>query len=388
MDPGIEALVQAIHATPMRAMLLFSGGASQALSWLLSVPGASSTLLEATTPYSRRALHLALGKEPEQFASQATANDMALKAYNRALMLAGPGVPVAGIGCTCAIVSGAPKRGDHRCFVAARTQERTWEAGMFLDKGLRDRLGEDDVTSRLLLQAIANASGVPRHLDLRLTDSEAQRLQWSTRSFSRDEQLEQLLRREVPFVTFLPEGLSLEGKRRVILPGSFNPLHEGHLGMMDAACKLVRNPAPCFELSATNPDKPALPVDEIRRRAKQFEDRGSMLVVTDASLFTRKAQLLPDSTFVVGVDTAKRLFMKKYYDDSRANMIRELSQMRENGCDFAVAGRALGENGFERLEDIEVPHEVADIFKAIPDFRMDISSTELRKKLQNAAPKG
>jgi hypothetical protein len=34
-----------------------------------------------------------------------------------------------------------------------------------------------------------------------------------------------------------------------------------------------------------------------------------MLVVTDASLFTRKAQLLPDSTFVVGVDTAKRLFM-------------------------------------------------------------------------------
>lgn len=29
MDPGIEALVQAIHATPMRAMLLFSGGASQ-----------------------------------------------------------------------------------------------------------------------------------------------------------------------------------------------------------------------------------------------------------------------------------------------------------------------------------------------------------------------
>jgi hypothetical protein len=30
-------------------------------------------------------------QEPEHFTSQATANDMALKAYNRALMLTGPG---------------------------------------------------------------------------------------------------------------------------------------------------------------------------------------------------------------------------------------------------------------------------------------------------------
>jgi hypothetical protein len=30
-------------------------------------------------------------QEPEHFTSQATANDMALKAYNRALMLSGPG---------------------------------------------------------------------------------------------------------------------------------------------------------------------------------------------------------------------------------------------------------------------------------------------------------
>lgn len=34
----------------------------QALSWLLATPGASNTVLEATTPYSRRSLLLALGK--------------------------------------------------------------------------------------------------------------------------------------------------------------------------------------------------------------------------------------------------------------------------------------------------------------------------------------
>jgi hypothetical protein len=44
MDPGVEALVQAIHASPMRAMLLFSGGASQVTyrSFLDSCPSVCS----------------------------------------------------------------------------------------------------------------------------------------------------------------------------------------------------------------------------------------------------------------------------------------------------------------------------------------------------------
>ncbi|KAL8557499.1 hypothetical protein ACS0TY_004801 [Phlomoides rotata] len=53
MDASTRAMVEAIHANPTQAVLYLSGVASQALGWLLSVPGASNTVLEAIVPYSR-----------------------------------------------------------------------------------------------------------------------------------------------------------------------------------------------------------------------------------------------------------------------------------------------------------------------------------------------
>ncbi len=45
------------------------------------------------------------------------------------------------------------------------------------------------------------------------------------------------------------------------------------------------------------------------------------VVVTSAPLFTTKSQLLPGSCFVVGYDTAIRLVMPKYYNNSEAEML-------------------------------------------------------------------
>ncbi|KAK1298627.1 hypothetical protein QJS10_CPB14g00425 [Acorus calamus] len=61
-DGRVRALVEAIHATPTQAVLYLSGGASQALGWLLSIPGASNTVLETLVPYSRTSMSLLLGK--------------------------------------------------------------------------------------------------------------------------------------------------------------------------------------------------------------------------------------------------------------------------------------------------------------------------------------
>ncbi len=101
---------------------------------------------------------------------------------------------------------------------------------------------------------------------------------------------------------------------RVLLPGSFNPVHEGHVQLLAAACAAVGPGAQGgFELSVTNADKGALPRTEIERRAAQFEGlrarlggAAQSLVLTDAPLFVQKAALLPGTVFVVGVDTAVR----------------------------------------------------------------------------------
>lgn len=87
----------------------------QALSWLLTVPGASRTVLDARVPYAQQALAGVLGgSEPASYASPQTARDMAMAAYRAAAQVATYGTPIIGLGCSCALATDRPKRGDHK----------------------------------------------------------------------------------------------------------------------------------------------------------------------------------------------------------------------------------------------------------------------------------
>lgn len=91
VDACMRAVIEAIHSSPTQVVVYICGGASLALGWLMSVPGASSTVLEAVVPYSRQSLVQLLGKVPSRYCSQQIAEEMALLAYNRALKLSSPG---------------------------------------------------------------------------------------------------------------------------------------------------------------------------------------------------------------------------------------------------------------------------------------------------------
>ncbi|KAF5940284.1 hypothetical protein HYC85_021451 [Camellia sinensis] len=247
-DGWIRALVEAIHSTPTHSVLYISGGASQALAWLMSVPGASNTVLESVIPYSRMSMIQLLGKVPTQFASRQTAEEMALLAYNRALKLSKPGSPVLGVGFTGSLATTHPKLGDHRFHVSTRTSDHLWVSTVTLTKGLRNREQEDRVSSH----AIANACKVPTTFVSELTESEVP-----------DE-----------CVKCFAETHTSDTERKIILSGSFNPLHEGHLKLLEVATSIFGDGYPCFEKSAINADKPPLTVSQIKDRVKQFEKVG------------------------------------------------------------------------------------------------------------------
>jgi hypothetical protein len=64
-------------------------------------------------------------------------------------------------------------------------------------------------------------------------------------------------------------------------------------------------------------------------------------------------------------------------------MRQALESIRQAGCSFLVAGRALpseSEAQFRTLAELNLPPNLADLFEALPesDFRRDISSTQLR----------
>ncbi|GAB4828873.1 hypothetical protein Ancab_018533 [Ancistrocladus abbreviatus] len=380
MDGCLRALIEAIHSSPTQAVVYLSGGASQVIGWLTSVPGASNTVLEAIVPYSTMSLIQLLGKIPTQFASQQTAEEMALVAYNRALKLARPGVPVVGVGFAGSLATTRPKLGEHRFHLSTRTADRLWLSTVTLSKGVRTRVEEEVVSSQFLLKALASACKVPASFSPALNESEVPIE--SEKQFNEDEELAQLLNGQICFklYDFSSEVHTSNAERKIMLPGSFNPLHDGHLKLLDVASSICRNGYPCFEISAVNADKPPLTISQIKERVKQFEKVGKRVIISNQPLFYKKAELFPGSAFVIGADTAVRLINPKYYDGNYERMIEILLGCKNTGCTFLVGGRNV-DGVFKVLEDIDIPEVLKDIFISIPaeKFRMDLSSSEIRK---------
>ena len=86
-------------------VLATTGGGSRAISRLLTVPGASRSVLEAIVPYAEPALARFLGGKPDQYCSPATARAMAMAAYRRALDYADSPAMAVGLGCTAGLAT-------------------------------------------------------------------------------------------------------------------------------------------------------------------------------------------------------------------------------------------------------------------------------------------
>ena len=167
------SLIAQIHETPVMAVIVVTGGGAQALADLLAVPGASRTLLEAVVPYSEKSLEAFLGSPPVQAVSVDTAAALAQAAYRRATILhENDSVPVIGLSCTATLVTDRPKKGDHRAYIGLCTAKQTRVYSLTLQKGARDRQGEERVVSDLLLQACAEGSNLSLTLTLSLLPEE------------------------------------------------------------------------------------------------------------------------------------------------------------------------------------------------------------------------
>ena len=124
----------------------------------------------------------------------------------------------------------------------------------------------------------------------------------------------------------------------VLFPGSFNPMHEGHVLL-------------------------ARPAEELRQQPST-------------------SRLFPGTTFVIGPDTAERLVAPKYYGDDEVRMDVALQEIANSGSSFLVAVRTAAAGRVRALSDILVPRRYADLFTKIPEhrFRFDTSSSEIRAR--------
>jgi hypothetical protein len=372
----LSEVIAAVHAAPHMFVIEFAGAGAQALTWLHRVGGSSRTILEATDRYASNSLVDALGFEPEQFASPEAARALANHAYRRARQLAEPGTPLAGVGCAATIATDRLKLGDHRCCLAVRDDRGLSSGAVTFDKGLRSREDEERLISLLLIRAVAQVCGLEG-----LPEPDFAAAEILEETYESVDLLSELLAGEVNWVALAPDGRMTAGHtwpNVVLLSGAFNPLHMGHLALARAAAAITGRDV-YFELPLVNAAKGVIDPMEARRRAAQFAGR-STIIFSRVPLFNQKAEIFPESIFLLGADTAQRLVQARFYNRDPAQMRAAFETIRAAGCHFLVAGRLDGDR-YLNLQDLNLSADLRDLFEEIPEqqFRLDLSSTDIRQ---------
>lgn len=428
------------HSASCRLALVVAGGGGSFLSTLAATPGASSILLEGTLTYDRESyrqyVQRNLDSETFRYCSAESASFSSLAALKQALKLSAAGDPqyghfplqnmthAIGVGCASALRSDTSKR-NSRAFVAVSFSDARQVAmkidlvGGDSDSTKRSRFEEDVFVSHCILTCLEHAlesASAPSTL-LELTTGCGDQLCITLpipARYNPDEVVRQaadkILCGEEEAVSLIPtaEGFKCLTQaflppKSLVFPGSFNPPHEGHVKLVQAALTESSCQVAWFELSITNADKPSLASDEIVRRIQHFLTLADMperwgILLTNAPLFKQKVDILQPQQvvrsfdqkiplhMVIGTDTLVRLLNPKYYNDCEEQMIAALDDM---ACHFVVGGRVqqkLGDPDFVSGEDDvrQLPERLRAKFTLLKDFRVDISSTDIRDQMKKA----
>lgn len=357
-----HSIVQKIHHSDWRGVFYVTGGGSLLLSSLLTVPGASATVLDARIPYAGTALADVTREDLDQACSPIAAQTLAMQAFVKAKVLDSHS-NLFGLGVAASLATNRLKKGKLRAYIALQTQAKSQVSELFFSDDT-SRMEQEQLLADTSLRKLASGLGIESSFQSNVSDRVA----------NATEEVARLLGQESCFVGDL---------QSTFLPGAFNPLHRGHTRMKAMAEQFCGSKVQ-YELCVRNIDKPPLDFLEIERLRSQFSEKD--LVLTNVPKFKDKASLLApngSATFVVGIDTLLRIADPDYYRDrEERDLAVELFSSRSDR--FLVFGRTVPGLEFSTLNDIEIPEKLRQLCEGFSEeqFRMDISSTELRMRAE------
>jgi len=153
-----------------------------------------------------------------------------------------------------------------------------------------------------------------------------------------------------------------------LIPGSFNPAHEGHIAIgLDC---LKRNIQPVYEISLPNCDKPDISLEEGKKRARQFTKFGFPVIIDSWPYFTEKWANLKPTYIAVGADTWNRFVALETYNGNTDLQAHTFKKCQTHFLIFPRPG----------YTPLIVDNKVLS-YTFVSNFdEVNISSTELRTK--------
>lgn len=374
----LEAAITQLHDSPQMVYLACTGAGAGVTKLLWSVPGCSRTLIGSEFPYHPRAFAIFIGRTPEHYSSADAAIALATAGYlkaQRCLVEQGKlSTPIIGLGLAAAVATDRVRRGEDKLFLAIRTLEELATVSVIFERGFFSRGDEGDLSDVLAINCLLWAAGIEQvpvsGEHLRSSElTAAGQLQPARVTVELDTSPLPLL--------FDEDGRSadlslLSPARHILFPGSFNPLHFGH-DLFAQAVSAMTGKQIVFEITAVNADKPGIGREVLARRALQFRGRWPVLLSENLPLFIQKARAYGGYGFIVGLDTAIRLFDAKYFG-SEADRDAVVAEFRDLGTTFYVCNRGDDPSEFARV--VRDPR-FADLFVPVT-MVVPVRSSDLR----------
>lgn len=337
--------------------LAATGGGAGVQAMLTREP-ASDILIGCEFPYNKAALDDFLGEAPIKYCSEETAILMAKKCYQKALKLGFK--DVLGVGITAVVATNRILKGDHRAYISTYDGKCITIIKLVFAK---NSTGRSAIGRRLELEYIDSITAS-------IINKEHHYYSLYMNGISGDFKIDdgyiiptQRIIIEKQNALHLPDGqLGCLDKSYVLYPGSFNPLHDGHLKLANAMGKVV------FMINDNHPDKGNLSEEEINKRVQQFAWKHPVMVTHNLPLFIDKARAFPGFSFLIGYDTYERILDQRYSPIPIKDMLDEFEKL---GTWFFVADRndkCIKDHG---------------IFFRIP-IQAEGSSTEIRNDKANS----